>query len=211
MAWQSAASLYRDVTRPAALLGLGVNLALAVVKLVAGVVAGSFALVSDGFHSLSDVFTSVVVLFALQVAQRPPDKEHPYGHSRAEAIAASNVAMLIMLSAAIIGWEAIHRLAVEHAPPPAWALWVAAANVVIKEALYRNKIRVGRRTASRAIIANAWDHRTDALLPGGAGGRWPPDALAARISTGPTKRRRWSSWRSSFGRGSCCFAPAPAS
>lgn len=159
---QSMAAVYSEVRR-AALLGLGVNLLLGLVKLFGGLVGDSFALVSDAVNSLGDVFASVIVLFALQVAQRPADKEHPYGHTRAEAIAASNVALLVILSALWVGWEAIQRFNVQHQVPPAWTLWIAGANVVIKESLYQYKARVGKRTGSAAILANAWDHRSDAL------------------------------------------------
>jgi cation diffusion facilitator family transporter len=161
----------------AALLGLAVNLALGAVKLAGGLIADTFALISDAVNSLGDSLTSLVVLFALWVAQKPPDEEHPYGHTRAEAIAASNVALLVMLSALWIGWEALQRLAAPHGLPPVWTLWIAAGNAVIKEALYRYKVRVGRRIGSAAIIANAWDHRSDALcsmavLAGLAAVRW---------------------------------------
>ncbi|HEV3002900.1 MAG TPA: cation diffusion facilitator family transporter [Pirellulales bacterium] len=155
-------SLYRDATN-AALLGLVVNALLGLVKLIGGIVCGSFALISDAVNSIGDAVTSVVVLFAFRFAQRPPDAEHPYGHTRAEAIAASNVALLVILSAVGIGWEAIKRLGVQHELPPAWALWIAAANAIIKEGLYQYKVRVGRRTRSAALIANAWDHRSDAI------------------------------------------------
>jgi cation diffusion facilitator family transporter len=140
-----------------------VNSLLGLVKLIGGIACGSFALISDAVNSIGDAVTSVVVLFAFRLAQRPPDAEHPYGHTRAEAIAASNVALLVILSALAIGWEAIKRMGVGHEPPPRWALWIAAANVVIKEGLYQYKIRVGRRTGSAALIANAWDHRSDAI------------------------------------------------
>lgn len=153
---------YKEATQ-AALLGLVVNLLLGIVKLVAGLIGQSFALLSDAVNSLGDVFTSVVVLFALRVAQRPPDVEHPYGHTRAEGIAASNIAVLMILSALGIGWEALQRLNVQHDLPPLWTLWIAAANVVIKESLYHYKIRVARRSGSGVIVANAWDHRSDAL------------------------------------------------
>ncbi|MBW8885138.1 MAG: cation transporter [Planctomycetia bacterium] len=155
-------SAYQDATR-AALLGLVVNLALGLVKLIGGVVAGSFALVADAVNSLGDVFSSVVVLVALRVAQSPPDEEHPYGHSRAEAIAGSNVALLVILSALYVAYEAVQRLTVIHDLPPRWTLWIAGANAVIKEVLYRYKIVVGLRTGSSAVIANAWDHRSDAM------------------------------------------------
>jgi cation diffusion facilitator family transporter len=155
-------SPYRQVTR-AALLGLVVNLLLGIVKLVGGVVGSSFALVSDAVNSLGDVFMSLVVLFALRIAQRPPDDEHPYGHSRAEAVAGSNVALLVVVSALLVGWEAIRRIKMPHELPPIWTLGIAGGNVVIKEALYRYQMSVGRRTKSSVVIAGAWDHRSDAL------------------------------------------------
>lgn len=158
----SLAALYREVAR-AAWLGLYVNLGLGAAKLVGGLVGHSFALVADAVNSLGDVVTTVVVLVALRVAQQPPDAEHPYGHSRAEGIAASNVAVLIIVSALGIGWEALWRWGTPHSIPPAWTLWIAGINVVIKEGLYRYKSAVGRRTGSAAIVANAWDHRSDAL------------------------------------------------
>ncbi len=158
----SASDSYAEVTR-AAVLGLVVNLLLGVVKLIGGIVGHSFALIADAVNSIGDVVTTMVVLFALRVAQRPPDAEHPYGHTRAEGIAASNVALLIIISAAFVGWEAIQRINVQHSIPPIWTLWIAGANVLIKEGLYQYKVRVGRRTGSAAIIANAWDHRSDAF------------------------------------------------
>jgi len=172
----SSASLYRTATQ-ATLLGLAVNLTLGVVKLVGGLAGNSFALLSDAVNSLGDCLTSIVVLFALRVAQCPADDEHPYGHTRAEAIAATNVAVVIVLSALMIGWEAVQRLGSVHAAPPMWTLWIAGANVLIKESLYRYKARVGRRVGSSAVIANAWDHRSDALcssavLIGLAAVRW---------------------------------------
>lgn len=182
-------SLYRDVTQAAA-LGLAVNFGLGVVKLAGGFASSSYALVADAVNSLGDVLASIVVLFALRIAQRPPDAEHPYGHSRAEAIAASNVALLVILSALAVGWEALRRIAYVHELPPVWTLWIAGSNMVIKEGLYRYKAGVGRRTGSQAIIANAWDHRSDALCSlavliglavvrwGGPGYLWADEAAA---------------------------------
>lgn len=153
---------YAEVRR-AARLGLVVNLGLGIAKLTGGVVGHSFALIADAVNSIGDVVTTIVVLFALRIAQQPPDFEHPYGHTRAEGIAASNVALLVMVSAFLIGWEALQRISIPHAIPPAWTLWIAGANILIKEGLYQYKVRVGRRTGSAAIIANAWDHRSDAF------------------------------------------------
>lgn len=160
--YPNAKSFYREavgVTR----FGLGVNLVLGVVKLVGGIVGSSFALISDAVNSLGDVFVSLVVLVSLRIAQRPPDDEHPYGHTRAEAIAGSSVALLVVVSALLVGWQAIDRINILHDLPPAWTLWIASGNVVIKESLYRYSVHVGKRTNSSVVIAAAWDHRSDAL------------------------------------------------
>ncbi len=158
----SISHTYAAVTR-AAVLGLVVNLSLGIVKLIGGIVGNSFALIADAVNSIGDVVTSMVVLFALRVAQRPADAEHPYGHTRAEGIAASNVALLVIISALMVGWEAIRRFTVQHDIPPIWTLWIAGANILIKEGLYQYNVRLGKRTGSSAIIANAWDHRSDAF------------------------------------------------
>lgn len=187
-------AIYHDAAR-AAWIGLLVNLVLAVAKLLGGVISGSFALISDAVNSTGDVLTSTVVIVALHIAQRPADANHPYGHTRAEGIAASNVALLIIVSAAFVGWEALRRFGRAQPVPPLWALWIAGCNVAIKEALYHYKMRVGRRTGSAALIANAWDHRSDALcalavLIGLALVRWGgpqlgfADSLAALIVGG---------------------------
>ena len=189
----TVAPIYQSVVR-AALLGLVVNLALGAVKMAAGIVSGSVALVSDAINSIGDAVSTVVVLAALYFAQRPPDAEHPYGHTRAEAIAASNIAVLIILSAVWIGWESLSRLGKQQEMPPGWTLWLAAANVLIKEGLYRYKSAVGKRTGSAAILANAWDHRSDAFCSlavliglavvrwGGPGAGWADEAAALVVA-----------------------------
>jgi len=155
--------LYREAVQ-ATWLGLVVNLLLGCAKLVGGLAGQSYALISDAVNSLGDVFTSVAVLLAFRVAQKPADAEHPYGHTRAEAIAGSNVAVLVIVSALLVGWGAVRGIPNQpHEVPPFWTLVIAGSNVVIKEALYQYKIRLGRRAGSLAIIANAWDHRADAF------------------------------------------------
>lgn len=150
----------------AAAFGVAINLLLGLVKLIGGVIGESFALISDAINSLGDVVTSVIVLFALRVAQRPADDEHPYGHTRAEAIAGSNLALLVFVSALFVGFEALQRVSEHHSIPPVWTLWIAGTNVVIKECLYRYKMAVAKRTGSSALVANAWDHRSDAFCSG---------------------------------------------
>ena len=102
----SKRELYREAVR-ATVLGLVVNLGLGLAKLVGGIVGNSLALISDAVNSLGDVFTSSAVLLAFRVAQKPADDEHPYGHTRAEAIAGSNVAVLVIVSALLVGWGVI--------------------------------------------------------------------------------------------------------
>ena len=131
---QSRTAVYQEVTR-AALLGLLVNVVLAAAKLSAGIIGQSFALIADAVNSLGDVVTTIIVLVAFRVAQKPPDAEHPYGHSRAEGIAASNVALLIILSAFAVAWETITSNRAATGTPPAWTLWIAVVNVVVQEGL----------------------------------------------------------------------------
>jgi cation diffusion facilitator family transporter len=154
--------LYRQALR-ASWLGLAVNAGLALLKLAAGILGHSIAMIADAVNSLGDALTSIVIIYALKVAQRPADREHPYGHSRAEAIAALAVAMLIGISALAVALEAVRGFAALHALPPLWLLGVAAFNVVIKEGIYQYKRRVASRTGSQALVAGAWDHRCDAL------------------------------------------------
>ncbi|MCG6158476.1 cation diffusion facilitator family transporter [Rubinisphaera margarita] len=156
------AARYREATT-AALIGLSVNLVLGIIKLIAGLVARSTALIADAVNSLGDALSSLAVVYGLRISQLPADDEHPYGHARAEGIAATTVAVVIIVSAAIVGWEALTRLGQLAPAVPWWAIAIAATNVVLKEGLFQFKVRVGRRTRSASIIANAWDHRSDAL------------------------------------------------
>ena len=154
--------VYRQA-RHAAWLGVVTNLALGGGKLVGGMLGQSFALMSDAVHSLSDVFTSAMVLVGMRISQKPADAGHPYGHTRAESIVASNVAVLLVLSAVWLGWRAAGEIGSSHPTPARWTLWIALASVVVKEALYQYKVRVGRRLHSSSIVADAWHHRSDAF------------------------------------------------
>lgn len=179
----SARELYSHATQ-AAWVGLLTNVVLAVAKSVAGFASGSFALLSDAVNSLGDTLSSIVTLGALHYAQTPADDEHPYGHTRAEAVAGAYVALLIVVTGIYLGWEAIKRLGgADPLMPPAWTLAVAAGNVLVKESLFRYHRRIAKRTGSVAMLANAWDHRSDAMCSlavfiGLALQRWGGDAFA---------------------------------
>lgn len=115
---KDVSEVYKEVTG-AAVLGLVVNLLLGIAKLVGGIAGNSFALLADAVNSIGDVVSTVVVLFALRVAQRPADAD-TLMDTRAEGIAASNVALLVIISALLVGWEAIHRITIQHEIPPVW-------------------------------------------------------------------------------------------
>ncbi len=153
---------YRQA-RMAATVGIASNVFLSVIKLWAGLLSNSFALVADAFHSLSDVITSVFVLLGLKIAEQPSDANHPYGHTKAEALASSNVALLLIVSSVWMIYQSFQRYGVEVELKGGLALPVAGFSILLKEALFQWKSRVGRRVGSNAILADAWHHRTDAL------------------------------------------------
>jgi cation diffusion facilitator family transporter len=154
--------LYRQGRR-AALLGLAVTLSLGLLKLAGGLLGHSIALVSDAVHSLGDALAAAAVWGALLWAQHPADPEHPYGHSRAEAVAGSNVSLLLILSALLVGWESLRSLAEPSPTPAPYTLAIAACSAVLNELLFRHQRRVARQTGSLAVLAAAWDQRMDAL------------------------------------------------
>lgn len=172
----SMAELYRR-SRRAAVWGIGLGLALGVAKFLGGWFGQSSALISDGVHSFADVLTLAVVWGALHFSERPPDPEHPYGHTRVEAVAGSNVALVVIISGLLIIYEAVQALFQPYHEPRVYTLIIAAASAILKDLLYRYQRSVAQTTGSSAIMATAWDHRLDALtslavLVGVAVARW---------------------------------------
>ena len=145
------------------LIGMTFNLALAGIKITAGVVGNSYALVADGIESLSDVFSSFVVYIGLRIAMRPPDESHPYGHGKAEPIAAIVVGGALLVASAVIAWESVQEIRKPHLAPAGWTLIVLVLVMVVKETLYRYVAGVGRQVESTAISTDAWHHRSDAI------------------------------------------------
>jgi len=154
------ASSKRRVT----LVGALVNALLAVGKVLVGVVGHSQALVADGVHSLSDLASDAVVLFAAHSGSKDADEDHPYGHARFETAATVAVGVILLVVAGGFVYDAIQRLLVPaRLTVPGWyVLPAAVVSVLAKEGLYWYTIRVGRRMRSRLIEANAWHHRSDA-------------------------------------------------
>jgi len=158
-----AAKRYR-ATRRVTWVGIVTNLALAALKIVAGVIGNSQALVADGVHSISDLVTDAVVLLAARHAAQEADHDHPYGHGRIETAAAVFVGILLLGTAALIAGRALVTLGSAGLAVPGLAtLLVAVGSVAAKEALFHYTRRTARRIRSRLLEANAWHHRTDAM------------------------------------------------
>lgn len=145
------------------------NLLLLIFKFVAGIVGQSAAMVADAVHSLSDFFTDVIVLLFVRISGKPQDKCHEYGHGKFETLATAIIGLVLLGVGAGILWSGGNKIfdyyanGVELEAPGIVALVAAVASVVVKEALYRYSIIVGRKVNSPAVVANAWHHRSDAL------------------------------------------------
>lgn len=146
-----------------ALLGVAVNVVLAFVKLITGVLGNSFALVADAIESLGDIAGSFVVWGGLRYGAQPPDDEHPFGHGKAEALAGLAVSVLIIGAGIGIGIHALREIQRPHQPPQSFTLVVLLAVIVIKESLYRVARRASKASRSTAAHADAWHHRSDAI------------------------------------------------
>jgi cation diffusion facilitator family transporter len=157
---QTAQDLYRQ-SRRAALGGLIVTLSLGIAKLLGGWFGNSLALLSDSFHSFGDALSSGSILIALYWSQRPADQEHPYGHSRIESIAASNVALALIASAIWIAVQAIHSWNESVTSPDWYTLIIAAASIIANELIFRYSVSVANQSGSKAVKASAWDQRLD--------------------------------------------------
>ena len=153
----------------ATFVGLAVNVAFAGVKLFAGLVGHSHALVADAVESFADIFSSLIVWRGLVVAAAPPDEEHPYGHGKAEPIAAAIVAAMLLGAALWIALRAFMELHEPHLPPAPFTLLVLVVVITGKELLYRFVAREGGAANSPALKADAWHHRSDAITSVAAG------------------------------------------
>lgn len=149
-------------------LGLVINAGLVAVKLVAGVVGHTYALVADAVESTSDIFSSLIVWGGLHVAARPADEDHPYGHGKAEALAGVIVALMLMAAAVAIAIKAVQEIRTPHQAPAPWTLAVLVGVVVVKLLLSRHVTAVGEQLGSTAVRADAWHHMSDAVTSAAA-------------------------------------------
>jgi len=172
--------LATDLTEKHALrvtwFGLFANLILAIAKGFIGTIAHSSALIADAGHSVSDLFSDSITLWAVHMAGVPKDKNHPYGHGKFETVGTFIVAIFLLLTGVGVAWHVLNKIDTPEVPGTV-ALWMAAIAICFKEALFHVTRMIGRRSGSRVLLANAWHHRSDAIssvaaLVGIGGAQW---------------------------------------
>jgi len=159
-----------DRSLRATFLGIAINILLVAGKLAGGLLGHSHALIADAMESLADIFSSLVVWRAVVVAAEPPDRDHPYGHGKAEAIAAAVVSTVLLLAALGIAIQAGRQLGrlffppfLPRDPPRAFTLFILIGVVIVKEIVFRYASRQANLADSGAVKADAWHHRSDAI------------------------------------------------
>ena len=146
-----------------ALLGMAANVVLATAKIFAGAIGHSYVLIADGIESALDIGGSAIIWGGLKFAARPADETHPYGHGKAEPVAAIIVSLGVLAAALVIAARSVHEIFQPHHAPEPFTLVVLVVVVAIKELLFRMVNRLGRNANSTAIQTDAWHHRTDAF------------------------------------------------
>jgi cation diffusion facilitator family transporter len=142
---------------------VAINAVMAIVKIVVGLIGRSSALVADGIHSTTDVFTSATVWIGFRISDRPPDSTHPYGHGKAESIAAVAVSASLLVAACIIAVHAVRDIRSPQHVPQWYTLLVLIVDIPLKETMFRVIHRIGKRIGSTSLRSDAWHHRSDAL------------------------------------------------
>ena len=139
------------------------NTALAIIKWFAGYFGNSYALIADAIESTSDIFSSLLVLVGLKYAIKPADKNHPYGHGRAEPLITFLVVAFLVTSAAIIAYESIKNISAPHDLPKPYTLIILGAIIIWKEVSFQFVVKKSKQTNSSSLKADAWHHRSDAV------------------------------------------------
>lgn len=151
-----------------ALFGMIVNFIFAAAKILGGLLGNAYVLIADGIESALDIVGSFVIWSGLKFAARPPDETHPYGHGKAEPIAAVVVALGVLAAAAGLAIESVREILTPHHGPAPFTLAILIVVIVVKEILYRYVNRIGRHVESTAVQTDAWHHRSDALTSAAA-------------------------------------------
>jgi len=153
-----------DVGERASFLGIASNLLLFAVKISAGIIGRSQAMIADAFHTASDCLTSVGVLIGFRIASKPPDRHHPFGHARAESIAAKLVSIVLILVGVKVAFDSARVLVSgDLGEPGGIALAAAILSIVVKECTYRYVIHAGESIHSTSLRSDAYHHKSDVL------------------------------------------------
>jgi len=139
------------------------NTSLAIIKGFAGFFGNSYALIADAIESTTDIFSSFLVLFGIKYSNKPADKNHPYGHGRAEPLVTFLVVGFLITSATIIAYESIGNISTPHELPKTWTLLVLGAIIIWKEYSFRLVMKRSIESNSSSLRADAWHHRSDAI------------------------------------------------
>ena len=165
-------SNFQKIANKVSIITIIENIVLSVAKLVVGIGAHSNAMISDAVHSVSDVFSTIVVMIGIKLASKEPDKEHPYGHERLECVTAIILAMILFVTGLGIGLTAITNiLASDHgqlSTPGILALIAAIVSIIVKEGMFWYTRYYAKKIDSGSLMADAWHHRTDAFSSIGA-------------------------------------------
>jgi cation diffusion facilitator family transporter len=145
------------------LLGIAVSVVLIFIKSIAGYFGHSYALIADATESGADILSSVLLWIGLRIALKQPDKEHPYGHGKAEPLAAIAVSLFLMAAAIWIAYHSIYFIRTPHAMPKRFTLWILLIIIAIKETMFRYVLGIGNKINSQAVKADAQHHRSDSL------------------------------------------------
>jgi cation diffusion facilitator family transporter len=151
-----------------ALIGMLINLVFAAAKILGGIFGNAYVLIADGIESALDIAGSFIIWSGLKFAARPPDETHPYGHGKAEPIAAVVVACGVLAAAAGLAIESVREIRTPHHGPAPFTLAILVVVIFVKEILFRYVNRIGRHVESTAVQTDAWHHRSDALTSAAA-------------------------------------------
>ena len=151
-----------------ALFGMIVNVIFAAAKILGGLFGHAYVLIADGIESALDIGSSFVIWGGLKLASRPPDETHPYGHGKAEPIAAAVVAFGVLAAAAGLAIQSVREILTPHHGPAPFTLGILIVVIMVKEILFRYVNRIGRHVESTAVQTDAWHHRSDALTSAAA-------------------------------------------
>lgn len=170
------------------IIGGVANAILLIFKFIAGFLGHSSAMIADAVHSLSDFLTDIVILIFVKISNKPADKNHDYGHGKFETLATFIIGVVLLAVGIMIFWSGASKIfmsikGIELEQPGMLAFWAAIVSIIVKEAIARYTIINGRRLNSKAVEANAWHHRSDALSSVGAAA-----GIAGAIFLGPKWR-----------------------